>query len=93
LWIRLVFTGAFFLLSLVISLVVSKRSGVLTDLEFYELRYSGKAAAFLRGLRALYLGVFFNVMIMATVSLAAIKSAKVDGKARPGGLQQVNLFD
>ena len=50
-----------------------RRSGVLTDIEFYELRYSGKAAAFLRGFRALYLGVFFNVMIMATVSLAAIK--------------------
>ncbi|MEY3366914.1 MAG: hypothetical protein RI973_69 [Bacteroidota bacterium] len=50
-----------------------RRSGVLTDLEFYELRYSGKPAAFLRGFRALYLGVFFNVMIMATVSLAAIK--------------------
>ncbi|MEO1518578.1 MAG: sodium:solute symporter family protein [Bacteroidota bacterium] len=50
-----------------------RRSGVLTDLEFYELRYSGKAAAFLRGFRAIYLGVFFNVVIMATVSLAAIK--------------------
>jgi SSS family transporter len=50
-----------------------RRSGVLTDLEFYEMRYSGKAAAFLRGFRAIYLGVFFNVMIMATVSLAAIK--------------------
>ena len=50
-----------------------RRSGVLTDVEFYELRYSGKAAAFLRGFRAIYLGVFFNVMIMATVSLAAIK--------------------
>ncbi|WP_404311118.1 sodium:solute symporter family protein [Neorhodopirellula lusitana] len=50
-----------------------RRSGVLTDIEFYELRYSGKTAAFLRGFRALYLGVFFNIMIMATVSLAAIK--------------------
>jgi SSS family solute:Na+ symporter len=50
-----------------------RRSGVMTDLEFYELRYSGKAAAFLRGFRALYLGVFFNVLIMATVTLAAIK--------------------
>ncbi|GMU38300.1 MAG: Na+:solute symporter [Phycisphaerae bacterium] len=50
-----------------------RRSGVTTDVEFYELRYSGKAAAFLRGFRALYLGVFFNVCIMATVSLAAIK--------------------
>ena len=50
-----------------------RRSEVLTDLEFYELRYSGKEAAFLRGFRALYLGVFFNVMIMASVCLAAIK--------------------
>lgn len=50
-----------------------RRSEVTTDLEFYELRYSGKPAAFLRGFRAIYLGVFFNVMIMATVCLAAIK--------------------
>lgn len=50
-----------------------RRSEVLTDLEFYELRYSGKEAAFLRGFRAIYLGVFFNVMIMAAVCLAAIK--------------------
>src|SRR5690606_2803393 len=50
-----------------------RRSGVLTDIGFYELRYSGKIAAFLRGFRAIYLGVFFNVMIMATVNLAAIK--------------------
>lgn len=50
-----------------------RRSGALTDLEFYELRYSGKAAAFLRGFRALYLGVFFNVLIMAAVCLAIIK--------------------
>lgn len=50
-----------------------RRSRVLTDIGFYELRYSGVPAAFLRGFRALYLGVFFNVMIMATVTLAAIK--------------------
>jgi Na+/proline symporter len=50
-----------------------RRSGALTDMAFYELRYSGKPAAFLRGFRSLYLGVFFNVMIMATVTLAAIK--------------------
>ena len=50
-----------------------RRSGVLTDLEFYELRYSGRPAAFLRGFRAVYLGVFFNVMVMASVTLAAIK--------------------
>ncbi|MDQ1349826.1 MAG: solute:Na+ symporter, family, partial [Acidobacteriota bacterium] len=50
-----------------------KRSDVLTDNEFYELRYSGKTAVFLRGFRALYLGIFYNVMVMAVVSLAAIK--------------------
>ena len=50
-----------------------RRSEVLTDLEFYELRYGGKGASFLRGFRAVYLGVFFNIMIMATVCLAAIK--------------------
>jgi len=50
-----------------------RRSGITTDLEFYELRYSGSEAAFLRGFRAIYLGVFFNVMIMATVLLAGIK--------------------
>lgn len=54
-----------------------RRSGIMTDLEFYELRYSGKAAAFLRGFRAIYLGVFFNVMIMATVALAGIKIAGI----------------
>ncbi len=54
-----------------------RRAGVMTDLEFYEIRYGGRPAAFLRGFRALYLGVFFNVMIMATVSLAAIKIAGV----------------
>lgn len=50
-----------------------RRSSVMTDVEFYEIRYSGSTAAFLRGFRAIYLGVFFNVMIMGAVSLAAIK--------------------
>ena len=50
-----------------------RRSGVLTDIEFYEIRYSGKPAAFLRGFRALYVGVGLNVVIMSAVSLAAIK--------------------
>lgn len=54
-----------------------RRSEVLTDIEFYELRYSGKPAAFLRGFRAVYLGVLFNVMIMASVTLAAIKIGSV----------------
>lgn len=50
-----------------------RRSNVMTDLEFYELRYSGKGASFLRGFRAIYLGIFFNCLIMGSVSLAAIK--------------------
>jgi SSS family solute:Na+ symporter len=50
-----------------------RRSGVLTDLEFYELRYGGRRAALLRGFRALYLGGLFNIIIIATVSLALIK--------------------
>ena len=54
-----------------------RRSNVMTDLEFYELRYSGKAASFIRGFRAIYLGVFFNTLIMGTVSLAAIKIGDV----------------
>jgi Na+/proline symporter len=54
-----------------------RRSGVLTDLEFYEIRYSGKPATFVRGFRALYLGLFFNCVIMATVNLAAAKIANV----------------
>lgn len=54
-----------------------RKSGITTDLEFYELRYSGKSAAFLRGFRAIYLGVFFNIAIMANVCLAAIKIGHV----------------
>lgn len=54
-----------------------RRSGINTDLEFYELRYSGEMASFLRGFRSLYLGVFFNVVIMATVMLAGIKIGAV----------------
>jgi Na+/proline symporter len=54
-----------------------RRSGVLTDLEFYEERYSGKAASFVRGFRAIYLGLFFNCVIIGSVSLAASKIAGV----------------
>ena len=54
-----------------------RRTGILTDLEFYEIRYGGKPASFLRGFRAIYLGLFFNVMIMASVCLAAIKIGNV----------------
>ncbi|MDN6280192.1 MAG: Na+:solute symporter [Psychroflexus sp.] len=54
-----------------------RKSNITTDLEFYELRYDGKSAAFLRGFRAIYLGVVFNIVIMATVCLAAIKIGHV----------------
>ena len=50
-----------------------RRSDVNTDMEFYELRYSGWAGRFLRGFRSVYLGIIFNVMAMAGVTLAAIK--------------------
>ncbi|OQX95262.1 hypothetical protein B6I21_06320 [candidate division KSB1 bacterium 4572_119] len=54
-----------------------RRSKVLTDLEFYEIRYSGKSAAVVRGFRAIYLGFFFNIVIMASVTLAAAKIANI----------------
>lgn len=54
-----------------------RRSRVLTDLEFYELRYSGRAASFVRGFRSIYLGLFFNCAIIATVNLAMVKIASV----------------
>src|SRR4051794_24558161 len=54
-----------------------RRSGVFTDLEFYEIRYSGRPAATVRAFRAVYLGLFFNIVIMSTVNLAAAKIANV----------------
>ena len=54
-----------------------RRSEVLTDLEFYELRYGGKPASFLRGFRAVYLGLFFNCLIMGSVTLAVIKIGSI----------------
>ena len=54
-----------------------RRSRVLTDLEFYELRYAGRAASFVRGFRAIYLGLFFNCWIIATVNLALVKIAGI----------------
>jgi Na+/proline symporter len=50
-----------------------RKSNVKTDLEFYELRYGGKPASFLRKFRAVYLGIIFNVITMSAVTLAAIK--------------------
>src|SRR5580765_5130756 len=50
-----------------------RRAGVMTDIEFAEIRYSGKPAAFLRGFRALYLGIFINCIILGWVNLAMVK--------------------
>ncbi len=69
-WWAFLLTG---MLTVFIYAQLWRRSGVTTDIEFYELRYSGKIAAFLRGFRAIYLGIFFNVLVMAAVTLAAIK--------------------
>lgn len=71
---------AFILTGLLTVFVYAKlwvRSGVSTDIEFYELRYAGKSAAFLRAFRAFYLGILFNVLVMGNVILAAIKIAVV----------------
>ena len=71
---------AFLITGMITVFIYSKlwrRSGVLTDLEFYELRYGGKPAAFLRGFRAVYLGLLFNCLIMGSVTLAAIKISSI----------------
>ena len=73
-WWAFLLTG---LLTVFVYAKLWKRSGVLTDLEFYELRYGGKLGGFLRGFRAIYLGVVFNCMVMAVVVLAAIKLSGV----------------
>lgn len=73
-WWAFLITG---MLTVFIYAKLWRRSRALTDIEFYELRYSGKGAAFLRGFRAIYLGVFFNVMVMAMVTLAAIKIGSI----------------
>ena len=69
-WWAFLITG---LLTVFVYAKLWRRSNLKTDIEFYELRYSGKPARFLRGFRALYLGLLFNVFAMAGVTLAAIK--------------------
>lgn len=73
-WWAFLLTG---LLTVFVYAKLWRRSGVATDMEFYELRYGGKPAHFLRWFRATYLGVVFNVMAMAGVTLAAIKIGQV----------------
>ena len=54
-----------------------RRSGILTDCEFVAIRYSGKPAAFLRGFRAVYIGIFMNMIVIAWVNLAMVKILSV----------------
>lgn len=73
-WWAFLLTG---LLTVFVYAKLWRRSNVTTDMEFYELRYGGKPASFLRGFRAIYLGIGFNIMAMAAVTLAAIKIGQV----------------
>ncbi len=73
-WWAFLLTG---LLTVFVYAKLWRRSNVATDMEFYDLRYGGKPAHFLRGFRSLYLGVVFNVMAMSAVTLAAIKIGQV----------------
>jgi SSS family transporter len=73
-WWAFLFTG---MLTVFVFARLWRRSEVLTDVEFYELRYSGPMASFLRGFRALYLGLIFNVLVMGAVSLAAVKFGEI----------------
>lgn len=73
-WWAFLITG---MLSAFIYAKLWRRLGVTTDIEFYEMRYSGKPAKALRGFRAIYLGIFFNIMVMANVTLALTKYGNV----------------
>ncbi len=71
LWFPFLLTG---MLTVFVYAKLWRRSSVMTDVEFYEIRYSGRAASFLRGFRAHYVGIFINVMRNAAVSLPAVKN-------------------
>ncbi|RFC55860.1 sodium:solute symporter family protein [Brumimicrobium aurantiacum] len=73
-WWAFLLTG---LLTVFVYAKLWRKSNVKTDMEFYELRYGGKPARFLRGFRSIYLGFAFNVLAMAGVTLAAIKIGQV----------------
>ncbi len=73
-WWAFLLTG---LLTVFVYAKLWRRSNVATDMEFYDLRYGGKPAHFLRGFRSVYLGIIFNIMAMAAVTLAAIKIGQV----------------
>ena len=69
-WWAFLLTG---LLTVFVYAKLWRKSNVNTDLEFYQIRYGGASAKFLRKFRAIYLGIFFNVITMSAVTLAAIK--------------------
>lgn len=69
-WWAFLLTG---LLTVFVYAKLWRKSNVTTDIEFYALRYGGRPAKFLRGFRAIYLGIIFNIMAMSAVTLAAIK--------------------
>src|SRR5690554_2223181 len=73
-WWAFLLTG---LLTVFVYAKLWRKSNVKTDMEFYELRYGGKPARFLRGFRSIYLGLIFNVLAMAGVTLAAIKIGQI----------------
>ena len=73
-WWAFLLTG---LLTVFVYAKLWRRSNVATDMEFYDLRYGGKPAHFLRGFRSVYLGIVFNIMAMSAVTLAAIKIGQV----------------
>ncbi len=74
LWWNLVMSG---MLTVFLYARLWRRAGVMTDIEFAELRYSGKPAAFLRGFRALYLGLPINCIILGWVNLAMVKILEI----------------
>jgi SSS family solute:Na+ symporter len=73
-WWAFLITG---LLTVFVYAKLWRKSAVNTDLEYYELRYGGKPAKFLRKFRAVYLGVIFNILAMSAVTLAAIKIGQI----------------
>ncbi|NER18201.1 sodium:solute symporter family protein [Spongiivirga citrea] len=73
-WWAFLLTG---LLTVFVYAKLWRKSNVNTDMEFYELRYGGSPARFLRGFRSVYLGIIFNIMAMSAVTLAAIKIGQV----------------
>jgi len=73
-WWAFLITG---LLTVFVYAKLWRKSAVNTDIEYYELRYGGRPAKFLRKFRAIYLGVIFNILAMSAVTLAAIKIGQI----------------